>query len=103
MSENKSIQCVKRRKFSAQFKDQVLERAEKDGVAQTAKDLGISESIIYSWRAKQRKYGQPLEEQKVQQSELARLRRENARLEEEVAFLKKAAAYFAKDSKRGTS
>jgi transposase len=103
MSENKTNQRVKRKKFSPQFKDQALERAAKDGVAQAAEDLGIGESLLYSWRTKQRKYGQPLEEQKLQQSEFARLKRENARLEEENAFLKKAAAYFAKDSKRGTS
>ena len=41
------------------------------------------------------KPGQPFEEQKLQQAELARLKRENARLEDEVAFLKNA-AYFAK-------
>lgn len=103
MSENKTKQRVKRKKFSSQFKDQALERAAKDGVAQAAEDLGIGESLLYSWRAKQRKYGQPLEEQKLQQAEFARLKRENTRLEEENAFLKKAAAYFAKDSKRGTS
>ena len=33
--------------------------------------------------------GQPFAEQKLQQAEMARLKRENARLEEEVAFLKK--------------
>lgn len=103
MSENKTSQRVRRKKYSPQFKDQALERAERDGVQQTAKDLGIDEAMIYSWRSKQRRCNQPLEQQKLQQAELARLKRENARLEEENAFLKKAAAYFAKDSKRGTS
>jgi hypothetical protein len=37
------------------------------------------------------KQGGLLEDQKLQQAEMARLKRENARLEEEVAFLKKAA------------
>lgn len=54
---------------------------------------------MYSWRAKHRQTGQSFEEQKLQQAEIARLRRENARLEEEIAFLKKAAAYFAKQPK----
>jgi transposase len=40
--------------------------------------------------------GKPVEGQKPQQAELARLERDNARLEGEVASLKKAAAYFAK-------
>jgi transposase len=52
--------------------------------------------MLYSWRSKRRQTGQPFEEQKLQQAELSRLKRENTRLEEEVAFLKKAAAYFAK-------
>ena len=40
-----------RKKFSPEFKDQVLKRAETDGVAQVARDLGIHESMIYSWRS----------------------------------------------------
>jgi len=76
-----------------------LARAEKDGVAQVAQDLGIAESMLYSWRAKQRYFGTSLENQKSQQAELARLKREVDRLAMENDFLKKAAAYFAKESK----
>lgn len=86
----------KRNKYTPQFKEQALERAKHDGVPKAAKDLGIAQAMLYSWQAKSRQTGQPFEEQKLQQAELARLKRENARLEEEVAFLKKAAAYFAK-------
>ena len=86
----------KRNKYSPQFKEQALERAKRDGVPKAAKDLGIAQAMLYNWQAKSRQTGQPFEEQKLQQAELARLKRENARLEEEVAFLKKAAAYFAK-------
>jgi transposase len=50
--------------------------------------LGFAESMLYSWRSKRRQIGQPFEEQKLQQAELSRLNRENARLEEEVTFLK---------------
>jgi transposase len=88
-----------RKKYSPQFKDQALERASKDGIPQAAKDLGIHEAMLYSWRARQRQNGQPLENQKLQQAELAKLKRENARLEEENAFLKKVATYFTKESK----
>lgn len=90
---------ITRNKYSSQFKDQAVERAEKDGVPQVAKDLGIAEAMLYSWRAKKRQGGDSLENQKLQQAEYARLKRENARLAEENAFLKKAAAYFAKESK----
>lgn len=48
MNNNKSGQKSIRKKYSPQFKDQALERAEKDGVAQVAKDLGISEAMLYS-------------------------------------------------------
>ena len=90
---------VSRQKYSPQFKDQALERAEKEGIPQTAKDLGLPESMLYSWRAKRNQGGQSLEIQKLQQAEMARLKRENARLAEENSFLKKVATYFTKESK----
>lgn len=95
---NKKNQKQTRKKYSPEFKDQVLARAEKSGVAPVAKDLGIKESMIYSWRAKKKMGGTSLENQKIQQMEMARLKRENERLLMENDFLKKAAAYFAKES-----
>ena len=99
MNNNNSEQKLIRKKYSPQFKDQTLERAEKDGIPQVAKDLGLAEALLYSWRAQRKRGGNSLENQKLQQAELARLKRENTRLSEENAFLKKAAAYFAKESK----
>lgn len=98
-NNNQLDQKISRRKYSPQFKDQALERAEKEGVPQVAKDLGIAESMLYSWRSKKQLFGNSLENQKCQQADMARLKRENARLLEENSFLKKAAAYFAKDSR----
>ena len=86
-----------RKKFSAQFKDQALALAEKQGVAKAAKDLGIDPAMLYSWRTKKRQRGDSIENQKLLQAETAKLKRDNARLAEENAFLKKAAAYFAKE------
>jgi transposase len=88
-----------RKQYSAEFKEQALKRAEKDGVAAAARDLGLAESQIYGWRQRRRLEGLTTEEQKLQHAELARLKRELARVEEENAFLKKATAYFAKQSK----
>lgn len=88
-----------RKKYSPQFKDQALKCADKEGVPQVAKDLGLAESLLYSWRAQRKQGGKTLENQKLQQAEFARLKRENTRLAKENAFLKKAAAYFAKESK----
>jgi transposase len=99
MNNNNLEQKVIRKKYSSPFKDQALERITKDGVPQVAKDLGLAESLLYSWKAQRQKGGDSLENQKLQQAELARLKRENSRLAEENAFLKKAAAYFAKESK----
>ena len=77
-------------------KKQAVDRTQKDGVPVTAKDLGLHESQLYAWRHKARLNSQTTEEQKLQLGDNARLKRDVARLEDEVAFLKKAAAYFAK-------
>ncbi len=97
MKTNKpETESTKRNRYTLQFKEQAIDRAKRDGVPQAAKDLGITQSMLYGWQSKSRQTGQSVEDQKLQQAELARLKRDNARLEEEVAFLKKAAAYFAK-------
>jgi len=88
-----------RQRYSPEFKEQALRRAEQDGVVQTAKDLKLSANQLYAWRAKAQLRSQTSEQQQLQQAENTRLKREVARLEEEVAFLKKAAAYFAKTPK----
>ena len=99
MNESNQNQLKKRQKYSPQFKDQALALASKEGVPKAAKDLGIPEAMLYSWRAKQKQGGNSLENQKLQQAEMARLKRENERLQEENAFLKKVATYFTKESK----
>lgn len=86
-------------RYSPEFKKQALERTDKEGIATVARALGLKESRLYGWRQKRRLEGLTTEEQKLQQGELARLKRDVARLEEENAFLKKAAAYFAKEPK----
>jgi len=98
MHNNNPEQKSNRKKYSPHFKVQALERAKKDGIAQVAKDLGLTPALLYSWQAKKKQGGDSLENQKLQEAEMARLKRECARLAEENAFLKKAAAYFAKDS-----
>lgn len=75
--ETKPSNKPKRNHYSAQFKEQALERAKRDGVPWA---LGIAEAMLYSWQAKSRQTGQPIEVQKLQQAEVARLKRENARL-----------------------
>ena len=98
MKEKSPKQEKIRQKYSPQFKDQAIERAAKDGVPQAAKDLGIAESMLYYWRSQKNKGGTTIENQKLQYAEMARLKRENERLQEENAFLKKVATYFTKES-----
>lgn len=41
---------VIRNKYTAQYREQALERADRDGIPKTAQDLGLTESMLYSWR-----------------------------------------------------
>jgi transposase len=91
-----------KQRHSAEFKQQALDRAERDGVAMAAKDLNLHASQLYAWRQKKQLDALSGDETRLMQAENARLKRELARLNEEHEFLKKAAAYFAKESKRGT-
>lgn len=102
MTTKPKTKKTSRQRYSPEFKQQALRRAEQEGVAATAKDLGLGPTQVYAWRAQARRHGQNSEEQRLQQAELARLTRELAQREEELAFLKKAAAYFAREAKRGT-
>jgi len=99
MKEINTVPRKTRQRYSPQFKDQAVERAIQAGVPQTARDLGIAEAMLYSWKAKRNQGGTPLEHQKLQQAEMMRLKREVDRLAEENAFLKKVAKYFTKESK----
>ena len=99
MSRKKVESKATRQRFSAEFKQAALVRAQKDGVSSAASDLGLQPAQLYAWRAKALQQGENAEVQRLAQSETARLRREVERLEQENAFLKKAAAYFAKQPK----
>ncbi len=88
-----------RKRYSAECKQQALLRAVKDSVSVAAHDLGLQPAQIYAWRGQVQRQGLDAEAQRLMQSEHARLKRELVRLEEENAFLKRAAAYFAKQPK----
>ena len=92
----KAVVGKERKRYNEEFKQQALLRAAKDGVPMAARDLGLQPAQLYAWREKAHRQGQDAEAQRVMQSEQAQLKRELARLEEENAFLKKAAAYFAR-------
>lgn len=89
-----------RRRYAPEFKEQVVKRVlSGHEVAAVARDLGISDSLIHNWLACHRQQTGAGAVQTEQAMEITRLKRLLAQREEEVAILKKAAAYFAKESR----
>lgn len=93
---------MSRTRYTAEFKAEAIKQVIDRGysVADVSERLGISKHTLYVWL---RAAGRSREQSKADDIEV--LRRENARLkgelarsEEERAILKKAAAYFAKES-----
>ena len=70
--------------------------------AEVARELGIRRNQLYKWQHEVRARAERAFPGRGQHPELAdeltRLRRENARLQEERDILKKAMAFFAKES-----
>ncbi len=89
----------KRQQYSPEFKAETLKLAEKTSVAIAAKELGLKESQIYTWRAAAAKKACVSEREAELQTEVAKLKRQLAVQAEELAIVKKAAAYFAKNQK----
>ena len=93
-----------RRQFSREFKLEAVRLVKHRGVsvAQAARDLDVHENVLRKWMrelaadAQQAFPGKGV--MKPEQAEIERLKRENAKLRMERDILKKAAAYFAKDS-----
>ena len=93
-----------RRRYTEEFKAEAvrLVRDSARSVTQVAQDLGIADHLLYRWRAEQQQaesHGQTRQSIRAEQEELTRLRRENATLKQERDFLKRAAAFFAKESR----
>lgn len=97
--------AVTRRRFAREYKIDAVKRILEDGQPQShvARDLGISINTLAGWK---RAYLEDTEQafpgngrQKTDEAELTRLRRELARLKRENEILKKAAAYFARESR----
>ena len=93
-----------RRVFSREFKLEAVKLVRERGVkiAQAARDLDVHENVLRKWIrdvAADPAHAFPGHGQmKPEQLEIERLRREVAKLKAERDILKKAAAYFAKES-----
>lgn len=93
----------KRRSFNPQFKAEAVRLCLVGDrtVNQVAKDLDLTQTALREWvkRAEvDAGKGPPDALTTAERDELTRLRRENKRLQMEREILKKAAAFFAKES-----
>jgi transposase-like protein len=91
-----------RKKYTQEYKDEAVELVISSGrpIAEIARDLGINEGTLANWVNTARKSGK-VKEKPLDTDERARLREleeENRRLKMERDFLKKAAAWFAKEN-----
>jgi transposase len=92
-----------RRSFAPEFKAEIVAvcRQGDRTVAQVAKDFDLTETAVRLWLkqaeidAGDRSDGLTSDEK----AELAALRRENRRLKEDVEILKRATAFFAKETR----
>ena len=95
---------MQRRMFGREFKVEAVRLVKDRGVsvAQAARDLDVHENVLRKWV---KEFGaDPAHsfpghgQLKPEQQEIERLRREVVKLKAERDILKKAAAYFAKES-----
>lgn len=92
-----------RRSFTSEFKAEIVELCRRGdrSVGQIARDFDLTETAVREWvkqadlDAGTRTDGLTSDEQ----AELAALRRENRRLREDVEILKRATAFFAKETR----
>jgi transposase len=89
--------------YTLEFKLEALRRVRSgEAVRKVAREIGVPEQSIRNWVKAQAQgrlgtveNGKPIT---PEQMEISRLRAENVRLKMETEILKKAAAYFAKES-----
>jgi transposase len=92
-----------RRAFTAEFKAEIVELCQRGdrSIGQVARDFDLTETAVRQWvkqaelDAGQRGDGLTSSERE----ELAALRRQNRRLQEDVEILKRATAFFAKETR----
>ena len=91
-----------KQEYTAEFKELAVKRVEAGKSNwSVAKELGISAPTLRNWVKafdEGKLNGAGAKVVTAEQMEMSRVRAENARLKMEVAILKKATAYFAKDA-----
>jgi transposase len=90
-------------KYTVEIKENAVKRAnESNNIAETARELGVKENTLYNWvyqYSRPTKPDKPMRTDEHLYDELKRLKKEVARLTEERDLLKKAAAYFARETR----
>ena len=97
---------MSRQQYTPEFKRRALELLAESGksVPQLASELGISDNTLYGWRhtAKADKSFTRQPQCSEQALEIRRLKRKIIELEEDKLILKKVAALFSRESRRGS-
>ena len=95
----------KQRNYTPEFKKDAVRLVTEQGykVTEAARNLGINPSVLQRWKSELATAGPNAFPGKgrlsPEQEEIKRLRKENQRLKMERDILKKAAAFFANESK----
>jgi transposase len=94
----------RRRSFTPEFKAEIVERCQQGdrSVGQVARDFDLTETAVREWVKQAERDAGTREDGGLasgEKDELAQLRRENRRLREDVEILKRATAFFAKETR----
>ena len=89
------------KRYTEEFKIEAVKQITERGysVQEVAARLGVTTHSLYAWRNKYGQGPQHAAQMDDQQAEIKRLKAELRRVTEERDILKKATAYFAKESR----
>ena len=91
-----------RRSFTPEFKPEIVELCQRGdrSIGQVARDFDLTETAVREWvRQADVDAGKRDGLTSEEKAELAQLRKENRRLKEDVEILKRATAFFAKETR----
>ena len=91
-----------RRSYTPEFESEIVDRcrAGDRSISEVARDFDLTESAVRRWVAQAEiDAGERPGLSSEEREELARLRRENKRLQADVDLLKRATAFFAKETR----
>ncbi|MGE1550850.1 IS3-like element IS3 family transposase [Escherichia coli] len=89
MTKTVSTSKKPRKQHSPEFRSKALKLAERIGVTAAACELSLYESQLYNWRSKQQNQQTSSERELEMSTEIARLKRQLAERDEELAILPK--------------